>query len=150
MLFFCYYSIISICVYFICAFQVLVASSNISEAERIANRGKRFESPPVQATATAAAAAAAVRGVPRQPKVNSAMLQKSLQSSVSTSSLQPPPPPPQQQQQQPAVVVAATSEVHEPVVAIDEWLDNAPPGPFSQTQEPIEQELEEGEEPTVE
>ena len=142
MLFFCYYSIISICVYFICAFQVLVASSNISEAERIANRGKRFESPPVQATATAAAAAAAVRGVPRQPKVNSAMLQKSLQSSVSTSSLQPPPPPPQQQQQQ--------QQQHEPVVAIDEWLDNAPPGPFSQTQEPIEQELEEGEEPTVE
>ena len=128
---------------------MLVTSSSITEAEKIANRFKRFEGSQVPAATVPVPVPAPVpvptwRGVPRQQKVNATFLQKSLQPSLSTNSLLPP------HQQQPPVVVPAISEVQEPVAVVEEVLDNAPPGPFTQTQENIEQELEEGEEPTVE
>ena len=98
---------------------------NLTEEEKIANRNKRF-------------------GAQRQPKVNSTMLQKSMQSSTS-----PPPLPPSQQQQQ--VAVAAVSEVQDPGAAVAEEVpESAAPASFGQPREPLEQELEEGEEPTVE
>ena len=98
---------------------------NLTEEEKIANRNKRF-------------------GAQRQPKVNSAMLQKSMQSSTS-----PPPLPPSQQQQQ-QVAVAAVSEVQDPGAVAEEIPESAAPAAFGQPREPLEQELEEGEEPTVE
>ena len=101
---------------------------NLTEEEKIANRNKRF-------------------GAQRQPKVNSAMLQKSMQSSTSPP---PPLPPSQQQQQQHQVAVAAVSEVQDPGAVAEEAPESAAPASLGQPREPLEQELEEGEEPTVE
>ena len=112
--------------------KVLVGSTsvNLTEEEKIANRNKRF-------------------GAQRQPKVNSAMLQKSMQSSTSAASLLSPPPLPPSQQQQ--VAVAAVSEVQDSGGAVaEEAPENAAPASLGQPREPLEQELEEGEEPTVE
>ena len=108
--------------------KVLVGSTsaNLTEEEKIANRNKRF-------------------GAQKQPKVNSAMLQKSMQSSTSAASLLSPPPPPPLPSQQVAV-----SEVQDPGAVAEEVPESAAPASFGQPREPLEQELEEGEEPTVE
>lgn len=114
--------------------KVLVGSTsvNLTEEEKIANRNKRF-------------------GAQRQPKVNSAMLQKSMQSSTSAASLLSPPPPPPLSSQQQQVAVAAVSEVQDPGGAVAEEVpESAAPASLGQPREPLEQELEEGEEPTVE